>query len=179
MNTTEAARAMTLKSEGDKLTAYPDREPTDPKCVWTIGRGFTTMPHGEPVKEGDMITPEEDEKMWQAAWTVRDKQTFAAVGELPQNKFDACGLFIYNEGFGRFENSTLHEKIKKDPKDIMIPAEFMKWIYENIEGKETVMGGLVIRRGREIALWLNCTLAEVATKWVLLKTWMEKENITN
>lgn len=177
MKTTEAARALTAKAEGDYLIAYPDRPKTDPNCKWTIGRGFILCPNGQPVKEGDVITPEQDEEMWQAAWAIRDAQETRVVGTISQPKFDAIGLFIYNEGIGNFLNSTLDKKVMADMNDVTIPLEFQKWIYEKINGVETIMGGLVIRRGREIALWNDEPLGAIANRWPLLKDWLIRENI--
>jgi hypothetical protein len=76
-------------------------------------------------------------------------------------------------GIGTYIGATLSHKIKADSNDIEIPNEFMKWIYAAHE----VQDGLVIRRGKEIAFWLNIPLAEVRKKWALLDDVLKKKTI--
>lgn len=175
MNATQPALDLTVTAEGDKLVSYPD-----PKGIWTIGRGNIWMPNGQRVKEGDTITQEEDNLLFAKACADRDKQVSEAIPNVTdQNKFNACWMFVYNEGIGQFLSSTLHKEIIANQNDIDIPNHFMRWIYGEVNGKEVVLDGLVKRRGNEIAMWLNCQLSEVRSKWTLLDEVLKKEELKN
>ena len=175
MNATQPALDLTVTAEGDSLKAY-----LDVRGIPTIGRGNIFMLDGQRVKLGDTITPQEDELLFKSACAERDKQVTEAIPNVTdQNKFNACWMFVYNEGIGRFLNSTLHKEIVANPNDIDIPNQFMRWVYGEVDGKEVVLDGLVKRRGREIAMWLNIPLSEVRQKWTLLDDVLKKEELKN
>lgn len=70
---------------------------------------------------------------------------------IKQNRFDALVDFVFNLGTSKFNTSTLYRKIKQNPDDPTIRAEFNRWIYSN--GK--VLPGLVTRRVWEANLYFS------------------------
>ncbi len=132
-------RELLKRFEGLRLTAY--------QCsagVWTIGYG-----HTKGVKEGDVITEAEAESM--LTEDVQDAEsTVNWQGlEINQNQFDALVCFVFNLGAGNFKKSALLKKIKENPNDPTIEAEFQKWI--NAGGKP--VAGLRNRRTAEAQLY--------------------------
>lgn len=129
------------------LTAY-----LCPAKVWTISAGLTYYPNGKRVKEGDTINIEEARTMF--ASVLKDFETAvwsATRDDINQNQFDALVSFAFNVGVGAFVNSTLLKKVNKDPTDVKIMDEFLKWKY--VGGKES--RGLLNRRKRESNLYFS------------------------
>lgn len=123
-----------------------------PAKVWTISAGLTYYPNGKRVKEGDMINIEEARTMF--ASVLKDFETAvwsATRDDINQNQFDALVSFAFNVGIGNFINSTLLKKVNKNPNDVTIADEFMKWVYAG--GKE--LNGLKNRRKKESALYFK------------------------
>ena len=60
--------------------------------------------------------------------------------------------FAYNEGVGKFAGSTLCHFIMVGAMHL-VPAEFGKWVFGNVDGREQVLDGLVRRRAAEVAIW--------------------------
>lgn len=125
--------------EGLRLTAY--------KCsagVWTIGYG-----HTNGVKEGDSCSQAQAEE-WLREDVEDAEDTVNWQGlNINQNQFDALVCFCYNVGASAFKKSTLLKKVKANPNDESIAAEFAKWKYAG--GK--VVEGLVNRRSGESNLY--------------------------
>lgn len=72
--------------------------------------------------------------------------------KLTQEMFDALVSFDYNTG--KLGKSTLIKKVRA--KDFVGAAqEFDKWVYGTVRGKKVKLRGLVRRRGREKALFLE------------------------
>lgn len=139
MKAPQAAVDLVKASEGCRLEAYRDSG-----GVWTLGYGHT---HG--VKEGDTCTQEQAD-----AWLVEDMQEAVdAVLRLVRvnitpGQFAALVDFVYNEGAGQFQHSTLLRRINE--RDFTLAgAEFSRWVYD--DGK--ILPGLVTRREREKALF--------------------------
>lgn len=135
--------------EGLVLHAYPD--PGSGNEPWTIGYGTTIYPDGNKVKKGDTATKEQAE-----AWLRFDVDRFAAkvyacTGDLQPRQFDALVSFAYNVGIGNLEKSTLLRKVKANPNDPSIAAEFLKW--NKAAGK--VMAGLTKRRAKEAEVYFS------------------------
>lgn len=128
--------------EGCRLTAY-----VCPAGALTIGYGHT----GSDVIPGKKITQEQADELFE-----RDIDKFAASVApmvegvaLRQSQFDAIVSLAYNIGGGAFYRSTLLRKLKANPDDPSIPAEFRRWSKSG--GK--VLPGLVKRREREAAVY--------------------------
>jgi len=133
--------------EGCKLTAYQC-----PAKVWTIGWGNTYYADKKPVKQGDVITQEQANILFEMimnefAIVVRG----ALTKEINENQFSALVCFAYNVGVGAFKKSTLLRKININPNDETIAVEFAKWTKAG--GK--VLLGLVRRRKAEADLYFK------------------------
>lgn len=131
--------------EGLSLRAY--------KCkagVWTIGYGHTAG-----VQEGDEITECEAD-----GYLMRDmrwaEDCVAAIGvPLRQNQFDALVSLVFNIGIGNFESSTIRKRVKANPDDERIRAEFMRWVKVRENGKLVENTGLKKRRANEANLYFS------------------------
>lgn len=156
------------------LKAYPDSG-----GVWTIGFGIIVYPDGGQVKDGDVITREYAEKLfnWQIGMKTSQVNTFVPE-TLNQNQYDALFDFAYNCGVKALEESTLLKLVKVNPDDhtavfvkdlkdgnpikgILVAKEitalniirynFIRWSFDN--GK--FVEGLYRRRSREADLFLT------------------------
>lgn len=151
MNTLTASCAAldTIKKfEGLRLKAY-----LDAVGIPTIGWGIIRYPDGKRVKITDTITRERADELLRGEV---DKRTEAVKALLPgvrlnQNQLDALVSFVYNVGLAGFEKSTLIKKIKANPNDPAIRAEFAKWVYAG--GQK--LAGLVRRRKEESDLYFK------------------------
>ena len=133
--------------EGCKLTAYQC-----PAKVWTIGWGNTYYPEKTPVKEGDVITQDQANLLFE---TVMNNFALGVkkclTKEVNENQFSALVCFSYNVGIGNFQKSTLLKKININPNDETIAGEFAKW---NKAGGKVLLG-LVRRRKSESDLYFK------------------------
>lgn len=129
------------RHEGLVLKAY--RCPAD---KWTIGYGHTLN-----VKSTDVINKEQAECFLRQDVKSAESDVNREKLNLTQNQFDALVSFVFNLGAGNFKRSTLLRKVKANPNDPTIRAEFERWIYAG--GK--VLNGLVKRRKEEAALYFT------------------------
>lgn len=135
------------KFEGCKLQAYKC-----PAGIWTIGYGSTYYADGNRVKEGDIITLEQAEKLLQDTLVPYVKFVDANTrDDISQGQFDALVDFAYNCGNGNLKSSTLLKKVNANPNDRSIEKEFMKWT--KAAGKE--LKGLVNRRAAEVKVYFS------------------------
>jgi len=133
--------------EGCKLQAY--------QCsakVWTIGWGNTYYQDKKPVKQGDKVTQDQADELFEMimnefAIEVRN----ALTKEVTENQFSALVCFAYNVGIGNLKKSTLLRKVNVNPDDETIAEEFAKW--NKAGGK--VLNGLVRRRKAEADLYFT------------------------
>ncbi len=127
------------KFEGCKLKSY--------KCsagVWTIGYG-----HTEGIKEGDIITSEEAEKLLRADVFKFERYVEDEVKvELEQNQFDALVAWTFNLGVGNLRSSTMLKELNNSKFD-KVPSEMKRW---NKAGGKT-LDGLIRRREAESLLF--------------------------
>lgn len=127
--------------EGCVLTAY-----RCPAGVWTIGYGHTSG-----VVSGMKITQREADEMFEKdikQFSGQVKRTLGAV-PLNNNQFDALVSLAYNIGIGRLSKSELLKKVKANPNDPTIRAEFARYVYATSNGVKRQLPGLVRRRTEE------------------------------
>tara|TARA_R110000868_G_scaffold277022_1_gene536889 strand:+ start:94 stop:549 length:456 start_codon:yes stop_codon:yes gene_type:complete len=148
MKLTNKGLSLIKQFEGLKLSAY--------LCdanVATIGYGATYYNNNVKVKMGDKITQEDAEKLLQ--YTVRsfEANVFALLNgvQVNSNQFDALVSFAFNLGTAALAKSTLLKKVKANPNDSTITAEFAKWV--NAGGLKR--NGLVTRRRLESELYFS------------------------
>ena len=129
--------------------------------VPTIGYGNTYYPNGKKVTLKDKpITKEYAIEIFKFIADLFAKDVNSLIKTIvTQNQFNALVSFAYNlgsdidaddipEGLG---DSTLLKKVNKNPNDLSIMVEFLKWNKSN--GK--VSNGLVKRRKLEAKLYFT------------------------
>ena len=145
MEINKAGKDLIKRFEGCKLKAYKC-----PAGVWTIGYGNTFYEDGTKVKEGDVITQERADELFDIIINDFARMTDALVkSEVTENNFAALVSFTFNVGTGNLKKSTLLKKVNANHKDPSIKAEFMKWTRAN----NVVLKGLVRRREAEAKLY--------------------------
>lgn len=133
--------------EGVRLVAY--------KCgagVWTIGRG-----HTKGVKEGDRITREQEQALFEADILEWEAAVKAKLTRPPnENQLAALVLLAFNIGLAGFGKSTVLKGFERYD-DAAAARAFGLWnkITDPKTGKKVVSDGLVSRRAREAALFLT------------------------
>ena len=127
------------KFEGCKLKSYKC-----PAGVWTIGYG-----HTEDIKEGDIVSPEEANKLLRAdVFKFEEYVADNVMVELTQTQFDALVAWTFNLGVGNLRNSTMLKKLN-NADYTSVPFEMKRW---NKAGGKT-LDGLVRRRQAESLLF--------------------------
>jgi lysozyme len=113
----------------------------------TIGYGNSYYPDGKRVTLLDKdITKQQAFDMFKEVANRFAKRVDTLVtSNLNQNQFNALVSFAYNVGTGNFSSSTLLKKVNKNPDDLTIKAEFLRW--NKAGGK--VINGLTNRRNEE------------------------------
>lgn len=145
MEINKAGKDLIKRFEGCKLKAYKC-----PANVFTIGYGNTFYEDGTKVKEGDVITQERADELFDIIINDFARMTDALVkSDVTENNFSALVSFTFNVGVGNLKKSTLLKKVNANPKDPSIRAEFMKWTRAN----NVVLKGLVRRREAEAKLY--------------------------
>ena len=119
----------------------------------TIGYGNTYYPDGKRVTLLDKeITKKEAFDMFKELANRFAKRVDTLVtSNLNQNQFNALVSFAYNVGTGNFASSTLLKKVNKNPNDLTIKDEFLRW--NKADGK--VINGLTNRRNEEAILYFS------------------------
>lgn len=128
--------------EGCRLTAY-----RCPAGVLTIGYGHT----GPDVTPGKRITQAEADSLFEAdirKFAAKVAPLFAGVS-LNNNQFDALVSLSYNIGSLSAMAPTLLRKVKANPNDPSIRAEFLKHVNARVNGVLKPLPGLVKRRTAE------------------------------
>ena len=145
MEVNKAGKDLIKRFEGCKLKAY-----RCPALLWTIGYGNTFYEDGTKVKEGDIITQERAEQLFDIVLNEFAAKVDGLVkSNVTANNFSALVSFTWNVGVGNLKKSTLLRKVNANPKDKTIPAEMRKWVRANGE----VLKGLVRRREAEVKLY--------------------------
>jgi lysozyme len=134
------------KHEGLRLKPY-----LCPAKIPTIGYGNCYYSDGKRVTLLDkQITKQEAFEMFKEIANKFAKRVDELVtSNINQNQFNALVSFAYNVGTGNFASSTLLKKVNKNPNDLTIKAEFLKW--NKAGGK--VINGLTNRRIEEADLY--------------------------
>jgi len=136
------------KHEGLSLKPY-----LCPAKIPTIGYGNTYYPDGKRVTLLDKdITKQEAFDMFKEVANRFAKRVDTLVtSNLNQNQFNALVSFAYNVGTGNFSSSTLLKKVNRNPDDLTIKDEFLRW--NKAGGK--VLNGLTYRRNEEAILYFS------------------------
>jgi lysozyme len=136
------------KHEGLSLKPY-----LDSVKIPTIGYGNTYYPDGKRVTLLDKdITKQQAFDMFKEVANRFAKRVDTLVtSNLNQNQFNALVSFAYNVGTGNFSSSTLLKKVNKNPDDLTIKDEFLRW--NKAGGK--VLNGLTNRRNEEAILYFS------------------------
>lgn len=134
--------------EGLKLKPY-----LCPANIATVGYGNTYYPDGTKVKVTDpSITKERAEELLKHLVISYEKAVDSFCrDDISQGNFDALVAIAYNIGVGALQKSTLIKKVNKNPKDVTIADEFMKWNKAN----GIVLKGLTRRRQAEANLYFS------------------------
>jgi lysozyme len=136
------------KHEGLSLKPY-----LCPAKIPTIGYGNTYYSDGKKVTLLDKdITKQQAFDMFKEIANRFAKRVDTLVtSNINQNQFNSLVSFAYNVGTGNFHISTLLKKVNKNPNDLTIKAEFLKW--NKAGGK--VLNGLTNRRNEEADLYFS------------------------
>ena len=134
--------------EGCKLEAYKC-----PANVVTIGWGSILDSKNNPIYMGAKISQQDADLLLKNEVDRKAKFLNKQLGKtiVTQNQFDALLLFQYNCGNAALSGSTLFRKVKANPNDKSIIAEFAKW--DKGGGKQ--LKGLTIRRATESKLYFT------------------------
>lgn len=142
MELSQKIKQMIKGWEGCKLTAY-----RCPAGVLTIGYGHT----GADVTPGKTITQAEADRLFDAdvrKFAEKVAPLFSGV-VLNNNQFDALVSLSYNIGSLSVKAPTLLRKVKANPNDPSIRAEFLKHVNARVNGVLKQLPGLMKRRTAE------------------------------
>ena len=123
---------------------------------WTIGWGNTFYEDGKPVKQGDRITQQRADELFETILTMfYDGVKKAVPAKYPSHVVDACTSLAYNIGEAAFGKSTCLQRLKEG--DLDGAAEALQWFNQRRDGtgKKVQERGLVVRRAREAGLMLG------------------------
>lgn len=142
MRASERIKEQIKKWEGLRLHSYV--------CAggkWTIGYGHT----GADIGRDLFITPAKAQEIFDADVARHEAELNALLDgiTLRQGQYDALLSFVFNLGVGNLRNSTLLRRLRANPDDPTIPAEFRRWVY----AKGVKLPGLVRRRDFEARIY--------------------------
>lgn len=142
MELSQKIKQMIKGWEGCRLTAY-----RCPAGVLTIGYGHT----GADVTHGKRITQAEADSLFDddvRKFAAKVAPLFVGVA-INNNQFDALVSLSYNIGSLSVKAPTLLRKVKANPNDPSIRAEFLKHVNARVNGVLKPIPGLVKRRTAE------------------------------
>ena len=124
-----------------------------PAKIPTIGYGNTYYTDGKRVTLLDKeITKQQAFDMFKEVANRFAKRVDELVtSNINQNQFNALVSFAYNVGTGNFASSTLLKKVNRNPDDLSIKDEFLRW--NKAGGK--VINGLTNRRNEEANIYFS------------------------
>ncbi|WP_057935863.1 lysozyme [Algoriphagus resistens] len=158
MKTNKAGIAILHEFESCKLKAYKC-----PAGVWTIGWGNTFYEDGSKVREGDMITKDRADALFQNILSrFEDMARRSITSNVNENQFSAFVSALYNVGHGskykdglivlkNGEPSTLLKTINLNPDLPVIEKLFKEWISKGTSFEK----GLLRRRTAEANLYFS------------------------
>lgn len=149
-----------MMEPSDELVEFLKRaEGFSPVWYKVNGVGNDTIGYGHERKKGDdfktPITEDEGDDILRndLRFFVDSVNDLVSV-ELEQQQFDALVSFAYNCGSSNLEHSTLLRMVNANKLDVAA-NEFKKWVYGNKAGKKEIIPGLVNRRAKERAIFVN------------------------
>jgi lysozyme len=132
--------------------------------VYKDPAGFDTIGYGHRVAADDPLHEATLDAVDADALAIKDLTVAATalceilgdvvITSLTDNQYAALIDFNFNEGAGKFEGSTMCRFVRQGWFDA-VAREFHKWVYATVDGRPTVLEGLVNRRNAEKALWLQ------------------------
>lgn len=140
---------LVVQNEGYREKAYYDKLGK----VWTIGTGITTYMDGTPVKQGDVITKEQNDKELyshlQKGHEFLKKRP--AYKDMNPNQIASALDLTFNIGHNwtKARNASLLDATSSKEKLVQLPDAMRK--YTNAGGKK--VQGLVNRRERAVELF--------------------------
>lgn len=158
MKTSENGLNLIKKYEGFFSKPY-----LDPVGIPTIGYGVIKYPNGKRVtmKDSPITEKQAVDILSKLLEETYEKEVNKHVkSNINQNQFDALVSFTYNLGGTNLGNSTLLKKLNKNPNDLSIKDEFVKW--NKAGGK--VLAGLTKRRKEEAELYFKPVLSDSNTE---------------
>lgn len=148
----QAALDLVKTFEGFRPTRY-----SDTGGVQTIGYGHK-LTTGDPLWNASISeTSAEEVAMDDLDTTGLEIQNVLGpqqVSLFTDGQWAALLDFVFNEGIGRFEGSTLCAMIRAGQLQ-SAGEQFGRWVYGVVNGVETQLDGLVKRRAAEAALWVS------------------------
>jgi len=144
----------------DLITSFEGFRPKPYYCpagIISIGYGTTRYPDGRKVQMTDPpVTIEKAiQYLLNDVAASEDHILKVVTKQLNENQLSALTSFVYNCGIGNFDRSTLLKRINSNPDNPNIREQFLKWKYANVNGKPTIMPGLVRRRTVEANLYFT------------------------
>ena len=131
--------------EGLKLVPYNDAN------GWaTVGIGHLIAKRPVDLNIDQVITKQQAYDLFRKDASVEVIIINRRITSMTQGQFDAMVSLAYNIGIGRFENDTLIISLMNSNQSSLVPAEFMKHIYD---AKGVALPGLVRRRNAELVLF--------------------------
>jgi lysozyme len=122
----------------DYLEAYQD-----PIGIWTIGRGITRMPNGQPVKKGDKLTAHQAAMLNDTTTTTIEQDVLDLISvPINQNQFDALFLLVKNIGIGAFRTSSVLEHLNAG-RYADAAYHFGDWVYAAKQTRKLEDGTIV------------------------------------
>lgn len=137
--------------EGYSSTSY-----NDVAGLPTIGYGHLIDIVGEAYLLNSVITTSKALQL--LAEDVKEAENAVnscVMVTLNQNEFDALVSLVYNIGAGTFSSSTVLKKINLRKSKEQISAAWKAWNKATINGKKTMVQGLVNRRTSEVELYFR------------------------
>lgn len=125
-----------------------------PAGIPTVGFGHVVLPN-EPYRLKQKITLDDAMRLLRSDCAKFEKAVSAAIKvPLSQNQFDACVSLAFNIGADAFASSSVAREINRG--NFESAAErFLLWRFATVNGKKTVLRGLVRRREAERELFLK------------------------
>ena len=141
------------EAEGLKLSPYLDEA-----GIPTIGIGSTRYIDGNHVQMTDPPITEQQAVsllMYDTLNNQRLLNSFFPDGTITQNQNDAFLSFIYREGAGAFQTSTILRLARVNPQDPDIQAAWNRWDEITVDGKRQFSQGELNRCQKEYALYIS------------------------